>query len=472
MRCRVERWRNWEGNQECTAEICHASGVDDLKAVIRKAAAERKTIRVAGGGGGQAGAASFSVSPIVKNEGGIIVKLENLNNGYVHDDDSGRVTVQAGMTIAELEDLTAKNHLSFEAMPVPPFVEVGGAVALGCHGSGFNHGTLSDQVVGMELVTADGSLERISQDEVDLMRAARVNLGAIGIMHTVTFQCVREFKLHAVDETAEMKGTIGGIRTLVEGHDYVEVFWAPFSENVSVKKWDRVSWDTPDHNVPSRWDDFVAWSETQVGTVGLAATTRVPRLTPAFLHTYMKLQRDRTVVAPAHKIFHYQKYFPRRLWDVSYGFDVGADFATFHNVWKFITEKICDYAKPKSSCTSAWPFAYESSGIFPQNFLMHARFIKNSDAYLAPSVGRSHTCMLQLISYFGTDCQQYFAEVEAHLLAHGGRPHWGKTFNTDTDFVKLYGENMEKFNGIRRQMDPQGLFLNDFTRRALGVPAS
>lgn len=473
MRCNSEVWRNWEGNQQCVAEICHVTDLDDLQTVIRKATTESKSIRVSGGGGGKAGSASFSVSPVVKNEKGIIVKLENLNKGYAHDDDSGRVTVQAGMTIAELEHLAAKNHLSFEAMPVPTFVEVGGAVALGCHGSGFNHGTLSDQVVSMDLVTADGSVKTISQEtDPHLIRAARVNLGALGIIHTVTFQCVREFKLHAVDETAEMNATIDGIKSLVEGHEYVEVFWAPFGKNVLVKKWDRVSWDTPDRNAPSRWDDFVAWSQTQLGTAGLAATTRLPRCTPAFMHIYMKLQKNQTVIAPAYKIFHYQKYFPRRLWDVSYGFDVGIDFTNFQDAWKFVTGKVSEYAKPKSSCTSAWPFSYESSGIFPQNFLLHARFIRNSDAYLAPSVGYAHTCMLQLITYFGTNCRQYFNEVEAHLLSLGARPHWGKTFNTEIDFGKLYGENMENFKRVRQQMDPRGIFLNDFTRRAFGLAAS
>ncbi len=80
--------------------------------------------------------------------------------------------------------------------------------------------------------------------------------------------------------------------------------------------------------------------------------------------------------------------------------------------------------------------------------------------------------MLQLITYFGTNCQQYFREIEAHFLSLGARPHWGKTFNTDLDFVKLYGDNMEKFNAVRQQMDPRGLFLNDFTRRAFGLEPS
>src|SRR5262245_20726796 len=125
MRCKRQVWRNWEGNHECVAEVCRASSLDDLQDIVKKAIVERKSVRASGGGRDRPGSASYSVRSIVKNEGGIIVKLASLNKGYDHDDGSGWVTVEAGMTIAELEDLVAKNHLSFEAMLVPPIVEVG-----------------------------------------------------------------------------------------------------------------------------------------------------------------------------------------------------------------------------------------------------------------------------------------------------------------------------------------------------------
>jgi hypothetical protein len=43
----------------------------------------------------------------------------------------------------------------------------------------------------------------------------------------------------------------------------------------------------------------------------------------------------------------------------------------------------------------------------------------------------------------------YFDLVEAHLLSLGGRPHWGKTYNTESDFCTLYGENMGKLKTVR-----------------------
>jgi L-gulonolactone oxidase len=469
MRRRKETWQNWQGNLKCQSEVYYPTKLDDLKVIVRRANVEGKTIRVSGGGRGWTGG-SFSMSPIVKNDDGILVKLQNLNKGYAHNDDSLRITVEAGMKVAQLEELVSRNHLSFEVMPVPVFIEVGGSVALGCHGSGFNLGTFSDQVVSMDIVTADGNVKTISEsNDPELMRAARVNLGALGIVHTITFQCVKQFKLRSVTERLDVKPTIDNIKDLVEAHDYFEVFWVPFGPQLWVKKYDKVAWETPSRNVPSRWDRFVGWGQTQLGTIGLEILNYFPRLTPAQNHILLRLQKNETVVAPAHYVFHYQEFFPRKLWDLSYGFDVGDDFSNFKSAWNFVMDRVCEFAQPKGSCTSAWPFSYSSDGIFPQNFVLHGRFIRNSDAYLAPSFGNSHTCMLQVVTYFGTDSAQFLAEIEEHLLSLGGRPHWGKTFNTEIDFGKLYGENLQKFNTIRRQMDPKGIFLNDFTRRVFAA---
>ena len=54
MRCQKELWRNWEGNQECLAEVCYATSLDDLRTIIKKATMEGKSIRLAGGGSGKA----------------------------------------------------------------------------------------------------------------------------------------------------------------------------------------------------------------------------------------------------------------------------------------------------------------------------------------------------------------------------------------------------------------------------------
>ncbi|MBV8859351.1 MAG: FAD-binding protein [Acidobacteria bacterium] len=463
-------WRNWEDSYQCVAEVVTANTVEDLRLVIEKARAEGKTIRVSGGGRPEAYSASFSGSPIVKNAENVIVRTPLLNRVWTLDDGSNRVTAEGGATLKELDAVLHRNRLSLLTSTAPNFITVAGAVALSCHGCGKHTGTLSDLVVGMTILDGEGRLVEIGEDDPELLRAARVNLGALGIIINVTFQCEPEFKLVATDTgKVSVREALDRAQHLYETHDYLEYFWYPFCDKVWVKTWDRVSGEVKNVKAPGRLEDFKQRMLGVTSDAILKVATNLPFFTPIMQKTLMAATPEQTMVAPAYEVFHYQNYFPRRLYDLSYAIDTGEDFSNFRSAFEFVTAKVCEYAKPKRSCTSPWGFEYKRGRQFVQNFIMHCRFIRNSDAFLAPAVGNHYTCMFEAVTYVGTPSKQYYEEVEAHWLALGGRPHWGKTYNPDLDFRALYGSNWDAFNRIRQRMDPEGLFLNDFTRHVFQV---
>jgi len=52
----------------------------------------------------------------------------------------------------------------------------------------------------------------------------------------------------------------------------------------------------------------------------------------------------------------------------------------------------------------------------------------------------------------------------------GGRPHWGKMhFQTASSLAPRYPE-WDRFQGVRRRLDPEGRFASAFTERVLGAP--
>lgn len=468
---RREHWSNWEGSYECNANLVDARSLEGLQAIVKHANSSGKTIRVSGGGEDDPDSASFSGSPVVLNEGEIIVRMSKMNRGFAHRDGSNRITVEAGMTLGEVDALAMRHELCLETTTAPTFIQAGGAIALSCHGSGRHHGTISDLVTSIDIVTSTGKVQTIAK-EVDPgpFRAAQVNLGALGIMHTITFQCVPRFKLIATDELVDLEPAVANIKALVEGHDYVELFWFPFTKKAWIKKWDKVPWDTPDQNRPNaqqqtRQQKLLA----KVGAIGLEFIARFPQFTPPFSNLLMAGTQTGTVVAPAPEIFHYQRYFPRKLYDLSYAIEAGEHYEKFQSAWNIVTEKVCAYAKPSGTCDCPWSFCYGADGVFPQNFLMHARFFKGSEGYLAPAVGFERTVMMEVVTGFGTEVEAFYHEIEEHWISLGGRPHWGKTYRTDQDFSKFYGDNLAKFNAVREKLDPHGLFLNDFIRHVLGV---
>jgi len=196
---------------------------------------------------------------------------------------------------------------------------------------------------------------------------------------------------------------------------------------------------------------------------------KFPQFTPPFSNLLMRTTKTGTVVAPAPNVFHYTRYFARRLLDLSYAIETGDHFENFKSAWNIVTETVCSFAKPKRTCHTPWSFSYGPNGAFPQNFLMHARFLKSSEGYLAPAVDFKRTVMMEAITYMGSDVREFYNKIEQRWISLGGRPHWGKTYSTNLDFAQFYGDNIKKFNAVREEIDPQGLFLNDFLRHVLGI---
>jgi D-arabinono-1,4-lactone oxidase/FAD binding domain len=470
MQFKRKIWRNWEDSYQCIAEVCIANTIDDLRQVLEKARMEGRSIRVSGGGRNNSYSASFSGSPVVTNSEQIIVKTPYLNRIWAHNDGSNRVTAEGGATLKELDVVLHQNRLSILTSTAPNFISVAGAVALSCHGCGKDTGTLSDLVVGMTILDCEGRIIEIGEDDPDLLLAARVNLGTLGIIINVTFQCEPEFKLAATDTAkVSIREALNEVQRLYEEHDYLEYFWYPFTDKVWVKTWDRVPYSVPNIKAPGRSEDFRQRTLGVTSDTILKIATQFPSLTPILEKVFLASTPEQTAVAPSADVYHYQNYFPRRLYDLSYAIDTGDDFSKFKSAFEFVTAKVCEYAKPKRSCTSSWNSDYKRGRKFVQNFIMHCRFLGSSSGYMAPGVGHKHTCMFEAVTYIGTPSEQYYAEVEKHWLSLGGRPHWGKSYSPQVNFKSIYGANWEKFNQIRRRMDPEGMFLNDFMRHVFQV---
>src|SRR5205807_88798 len=105
------------------------------------------------------------------------------------------------MTLAELNHELDRRSLALPNLGDIAYQTVGGAISTATHGTGVRLGGLATQVVGLDLVTADGSIVSCSPtEEPDVFNAARVGLGALGIVASVTLQAVPAFNLHVVEE--------------------------------------------------------------------------------------------------------------------------------------------------------------------------------------------------------------------------------------------------------------------------------
>ncbi len=96
------------------------------------------------------------------------------------------------------------------------------------------------------------------------------------------------------------------------------------------------------------------------------------------------------------------------------------------------------------------------------------RTVAADDAWLSPFYGRP-SATIAILQHNELEYQKYFADIEPVLRAYGGRPHWGKKHNLEADALSDIYPHFNDFISLRQKLDPEGLFLNGYLRRLLGL---
>jgi len=83
-----------------------------------------------------------------------------------------------------------------------------------------------------------------------------------------------------------------------------------------------------------------------------------------------------------------------------------------------------------------------------------------------------NTVTISLHHNAGLPFQEYFSDIEPIFRAYGGRPHWGKKHTLkETDLRQLYPK-WDDFQTVRKRMDPDCIFLNEYLRQLFGETRS
>ena len=427
------RWRNWAGNQECVPSTVHEpSSEDELAAIVKQAAAAGERVKMTGSGHSFTGAALTDGHHVRPGRYGRVVRI---------DRSTGLVTVQAGMTLAALNAALATAGLALPNLGDIAYQTVAGAIATATHGTGERLGNLATQVRALRIVTGDGSVVECSPDEeADVFAAARVGVGALGLLSTVTLATVPAFDLHVVEEPLRLDAVLEALDDHVGGADHFELYWVPHTGWALTKTNNRT---TRERAPRSRWRslrDDVLLSNVAFGAacrLGRLRPSAIPRLTRALPGTgrveYVD-RSDRVFASP-----------------------------------RYVRFQEMEYAVPREAAASVVREVRDMvrrSGL-RISFPVEVRFVAADDIPLSPSYGRE-TCYVAVHMYRGMEPHQYFSAVEDIMWAAGGRPHWGKLhFQTAETLAPRY-PRWDDAQAVRRRLDPDGTFANTYTDRVLG----
>ena len=427
-----ERWTNWSGEQVCApARIERPQTEEEVAEAVRRAAGEGRRVRVSASG--------HSFTDIACTDD-VMLRLDSLND--VVSVDGERVEVEAGITLHKLGKELADRGLAMENQGDIDRQQLAGALSTATHGTGIGLPNLSAQVAVLRLVAADGSVHEVSEgSDPDLFRAARVSLGALGVITRVTLRCVPLFTLTRLDLPRGLDETLEALDDLVASNDHFEFYGFPYTGRVMTRESERSDGATEPTEPWKRWlNDVVAENvvPAAIFRVGRAA----PSVIPALNRRIVPLMQPSKVVDHAYRVYASRRNIP--FTEMEYGIPRAAAAEAIHRLVDLIERRRLPVSMP-----------YE------------VRFTKGDDAYLSTAAGRD-TCYIAIHQYKGMDFDSYFRGVERIMDDYDGRPHWGKRhFQTVATLAPRYPE-WEAFQDVRRRLDPDGVFTNDYTDRVLG----
>jgi FAD-linked oxidoreductase len=418
-------WRNWSGIQSSyPAARAAPASEEELVSLLKTAPGP---IRPVGAG--------HSFMPLVPTSG-TLLSLDRMGGVTGHDPAALTARVRAGTRLGDLGPALAAIGQEMANLPDINKQSVGGALGTATHGTGRGIKAIHGEVIALRLATAAGEILDCSREaHPEIFDAARVNLGAFGVVTEVTLQNRALKRIHKRVEVRDYHDACDDWPRLKAAHRNVEFYAVPFTGRAAV-----ITADETDAPLKPRGPD-----------------------TDAAMVMELKSLRDVFGWAP-----------PLRRWVADrLTADVKPDDMVDEG-WKLLSNERPirfnemefhlpeDAQIPVLKEVVATIEAHRNDVFFP----IEVRAIEADDAWLSPFYQRA-SGSVAVHAYYKDDYRFLFELIEPIFRRHGGRPHWGKLNSlTAADFRGLYPRWKDAMD-VRASLDPGGRFLNPYLRRAL-----
>ena len=406
-----EHWRNWVGNQAFVPAY-RARPLDEAQVLQALSFARGNALQVRVQG------ARHSWSALVPTSG-VLIDLDGFDSLVSLDREALQITVRPGMRISALTAILRAHGMSLANQGDIDSQTVAGAVMTATHGAGQALGCMSTQVVAMRLATAEGDILDLAGDrEPELFRAARVSLGLLGVVLSLTIQAVPAYNILKRSWNADVETCLERLPELLERNRTFWYFWLPRLESAALFELALDGYDS--------------------------TATRT------------------------HDICHMRSYNAYPVDDLAPPVGRGEEFG--HSAAIFPNEYVpnyheLEYAVPFAQAADA--FGEVRTRILTRHpdapFPVECRAVAADDSFLSPYAGRAGFA-ISVSQSPGADYWTFLRDMDTILSLYDGRPHWGKLhFMTPARLERLFPE-YGAFKAIRRRLDPSGLFLNDMLR--------
>jgi L-gulonolactone oxidase len=388
------RWENWSGSvtAEPSALYYPETAADLVDIVERHAPAD--SIRAVGAG--------HSFTRLGETDD-VLVATDALTGVESVDANARRATVRAGTRLEDMNEALAEHDLAMANLGDIDRQRLAGAVLTGTHGTGRTFGVLAEQIAELELVTADGGVRTLGPDDGDVFDAARVSLGALGLVSTITLDLLPAYDLQMVKRIVDFEVAVEYIDDLLSANRHAEFFWYPGEDAAHVK------------------------------TIDEPGASHGPELPGETV--------DEVEVGPSREVFPSVREI--RFNEMEYGLPAASGPAAVREIRDLIA----------SRDDVSFPLEY--------------RFVRGGEIPLSPAYGRD-SVFIAVHKYHEEPYADFFEAAEEIFRAYDGRPHWGKHHNVRAAELAARYADWERFQSVREELDPEGVFLNEYLAELFG----
>lgn len=404
-------WVNWFGEQYFVPTyVARPRSEEDVRQIVLAARKLKLPIRASGAG---------HSNPAVVPTSGIHVDFDAFNEVVSVDKEKLQITIRPGMRVGDLSRFARTVGMSLNNQGDIDTQAVPGAIMTGTHGAGRTLPCLSSQMIAARIVTADGSfLDLSAETDGELFRAFRTSIGLFGLIVSLTIQAVPSYNILKRSWNADVDDCIGNLHQRLADNRTFWFFWLPKKESADL------------YVLPG----------------GVVPSTASRDYDLCHMRTYNPVPVDDPApeLKPGEQYDHSSVIYPNPYVPNFREIEYAVPFERFEEAFAEVRERFLE----------KYPQA-----IYP----VECRAVKADDSYLSAYSERDGYAMSISgpLEHWSWGMLQ---EMDAILDRFDARPHWGKHhFMTPERLEKIY-PRYDAFKKLRREIDPDGVFLNDHLR--------
>ena len=418
-------WMNWSGAQKATPrELVLPVNENELAAFVRDSP---HRVRPAGSG--------HSFTALAPTDG-YILQTNYLSGLKAFDDQTGEATFGSGTLIFEACQALAERGRAFDNLPDVDVQTLAGAFSTATHGTGENLPALHDNITAFRIVSPNGDVLNVSREITpELFEAGKVSLGALGVITEYKLRTVPAFKLRRQAFVEKIDDLLDTIEERAARHRNFEFFYLPgtgLALSITHDETDKPVTEAAENDDDETMDALKQLRDQLGWAPWLRKRIAQANLPTGLIEDYIGWSHELLATTRPIRFNEMEFHLPRQ-----------EGPRTVKDVVRMLDRKGEAY----------WPVEY--------------RHIASDSAWLSPFQGGPrasiaiHAAADERYGYFFKDFQPLY-------LARGGRPHWGKHHSLGhEDFASLYPD-FEQFRALRRELDPNGKFLNPHLANIFG----